>query len=216
MRERFDDMPERIRALPVDRRGYPVPKFVEWIDGEPDFRVMRRDHVHRCVRQHRCWICGEQLGRHFVFVIGPMCCINRISAEPPSHRDCAEFAAKACPFLSIPTAKRPDRPVGGGIEVKDAPGVMVKHNPGVACLWKTPNYRMVKVYNGALIEIGEPVDISFWAQGRLATRGEVEAAVGKGLPLLRQAAAGEGPQAVAALERQKATFDRLLERVMPA
>ena len=26
--------------------------------------------------------------------------MNRTSAEPPSHRDCAEFAVKACPFLT--------------------------------------------------------------------------------------------------------------------
>lgn len=29
------------------------------------------------------------------FVVGPMCELNRISGEPPSHRECAEFSA-AC------------------------------------------------------------------------------------------------------------------------
>ena len=31
-------MPSRIAALPVDERGYPVPWFVAWIDGKPEFR----------------------------------------------------------------------------------------------------------------------------------------------------------------------------------
>jgi hypothetical protein len=33
-------MPARFARLPADERGYPVPKFVEWIDGKPDFRCV--------------------------------------------------------------------------------------------------------------------------------------------------------------------------------
>ena len=62
MREFASPLPDRMKALPVDKRGYPVPKFVEWIDGEPDFRVVSPSHMARCFRHHRCWICGEPLG----------------------------------------------------------------------------------------------------------------------------------------------------------
>jgi hypothetical protein len=33
-----DGMPESVGRLPVDHRGYPVPWFVAWIDGKPEFR----------------------------------------------------------------------------------------------------------------------------------------------------------------------------------
>jgi hypothetical protein len=35
------------------------------------------------------------------FVVGPMCGINRNSAEPPSHKECAQWSARNCPFLSV-------------------------------------------------------------------------------------------------------------------
>lgn len=97
---RFKDLPPRIAKLPTDERGYPVPYFVEWIDGKPDFRVMSSKNLARAVKYRRCWICGEELGRFLCFTIGPMCGVNRISSEPPSHYDCARFAVSACPFLT--------------------------------------------------------------------------------------------------------------------
>ena len=102
----FVDMPDRIARLPVDARGFPVPEFAMWYNGVPDFRVIKPGYVRKCIIKNNCWICGERLGVRKAFVIGPMCCINRISAEPPSHRDCALFAAKNCPFLSMPLARR--------------------------------------------------------------------------------------------------------------
>lgn len=42
--------PERMLGLPRDQRGYPVPWFVEWIDGAPDFRVTSRERMAKAVR----------------------------------------------------------------------------------------------------------------------------------------------------------------------
>jgi len=47
-----------------------------------------------CVRHKRCWLCGQPLGKFMCFVVGPMCAINKTSAEPPSHRDCALYAVQ--------------------------------------------------------------------------------------------------------------------------
>jgi hypothetical protein len=99
-------IPDRIRNLPVDERGYPVPWFVDWIDGKPEFRAMDGRKFDRCINEKLCWVCGERLKKHVAFVIGPMCTITRTSAEPPSHLDCAEWSVKACPFLSKPQMKR--------------------------------------------------------------------------------------------------------------
>ena len=36
-------LPRRFLGLPIDDRGYPVPWFVHWVDGKPDFRLVRPD-----------------------------------------------------------------------------------------------------------------------------------------------------------------------------
>src|SRR4030095_12652609 len=80
-------MPSRMAKLPRDARGYPVPRFVSWYDGKPDFRIADTRYLEHCFRARTCWLCGELLGRYLAFVIGPMCAVNRTTAEPPCHRD---------------------------------------------------------------------------------------------------------------------------------
>jgi hypothetical protein len=202
------ELPERMRGLPIDERGFPVPKFVPYIDGKPEFRGFNGEHMKLCVRLKRCWLCGEQLGKFMVFAIGPMCAVNRISSEPPSHRDCAQYAVRACPFLSQPRAKRneKDMPPDGKVA-----GIGIMRNPGVVLLWTTLSYRAFRPQGGgALFEVGDPVQLEFFAEGRKATREEILASMESGLPLLMQAAETEGPEAVAALQAQYAKALELL------
>src|ERR1041385_5281600 len=106
LRPGLPELPPKMRALPIDKRGFPVPFFVAMVDGEPDHRMVEPRAVKVCVEQRRCWICGGQLGVFKSFTVGPMCAINRISAEPPAHFECARYSATACPFLSRPHAHR--------------------------------------------------------------------------------------------------------------
>ena len=76
-------LPHRMRKLPISDRGFPVPRFVPWINGQPEFRGFDGEHLSRCVKLKRCWLCGEPLGKFMAFVIGPMCAVNRVSSEPP-------------------------------------------------------------------------------------------------------------------------------------
>ncbi len=207
MFKREDLIPPRMRSLPRDHRNYPVPYFVAWIDGKPDFRVIEKDRLAHCHNNKLCWLCGEKMGRYKAFVIGPMCSINRVSSEPPSHRECAEFAVKACPFLTLPKAERRlnNLPEDG---VKAA-GEGISHNPGATLVWVTETYKPFRVGHGVLFQVGAPHQIEWYAEGRIATRAEVDAAVAKGLPLLRATAESESPAAVAALERMYAAAAKL-------
>lgn len=63
--------PARIAKLPRDPRGYPIPRFVEWVDGKPDFRSTSVEHWKRCAKHRVCWICGDQCGRFLAYVSGP-------------------------------------------------------------------------------------------------------------------------------------------------
>src|SRR5262249_25074805 len=127
-------LPLRMQQLPVDERGYPVPWFVMWQDGKPDFRIIGHGKLATAVKQERCWICGGRLGRIKTSLIGPMCAVNRVTSEPPSHPACAEYAARACPFLSQPKRIRNEE---GMPEETHQAGTPIMRNPGVACCWSS-------------------------------------------------------------------------------
>lgn len=199
---RFLDAPPSIRALPTDHRGYPVPWFVAWIDGKPDFRVIGEGKLRAAVKGNRCWICGEKLGRMKAFVIGPMCAINRVSSEPPSHLVCAMFSAKACPFLTQPKMRRNE---AGLEDAQPAGGVMIARNPGVALVWATLRFRASPDgHGGVLFDVGTPERVLWFAEGRFATRAEVMASIDSGYPLLEAMAREDGAGGLAALAAARA------------
>src|ERR1700722_4832356 len=136
-------LPDRIAKLPKSPRGYPVPWFVSWIDGLPEFRMVRPEKIHIAAKNRLCWICGEKMGKASAFVIGPMCAVNHNNAEPPSHPECAEFAVKACPFMLRPNMGR-----GGDGRTRelgrDPAGVAIKRNPGVMAIWVTKTWHTIK------------------------------------------------------------------------
>jgi hypothetical protein len=195
-------MPDRFRHLPLNDQGFPVPYFVPYYDGKPEFRGFDPDKMRTCVRHQRCWLCGEPLGRFMVFVIGPMCAVNRVSAEPPSHYECAHYAAMACPFLTQPRMRRNE--VDMPQDSRPAAGIMIRRNPGIALLWVTRHYKPFKTDGGVLFEVGEPQRVEFFAEGRRATRAEIMASIDSGMPILRGMANEDGPEAVAELEKMYA------------
>lgn len=178
-------LPERIERLPVDHRGYPVPWFVAWIDGKPDFRVVDPAKLKGAIENRLCWVCGGKLGTYLAFTIGPMCAINRVSAEPPSHRECAIFSAMACPFLTKPAVDR--RVEGLPEDVRENPN-HIRRNPGVALVWITKWYELMRNSDGSpLIHVGDPYETIWFALGKLANRQQVLDSMQSGLPLLSEA-----------------------------
>lgn len=189
-RKGLPERPRRILSLPLNDKGYPVPWFVEWIDGKPDFRVMDGVKWRLAVKHRLCWLCGGPLGVHMTFVAGPMCGINRTSSEPPSHHDCAVYAAIACPFLTLPKALR--REAGLPNDPRSIGGIAIKRNPGVAMLWTCRDYKVHRVHNGMLVQMGEPTSVEWYAEGRVADRAEVDESIRTGLPFLQEIADEQG------------------------
>lgn len=212
---KFANMPDSIKALPRDKRGYPVPAFVEWFDGEPDFRVISPKFMVKCITEHCCWICGKPITeRTFSFVLGPMCAVNRINSEPPNHNACAMFAAINCPFLAHPKMKRNERDLP---EHRHTAGIHIDRNPGCSLVWQTMSYTPQVVDNGVLFQVGDPVRVDAYAEGRRATREEVAESVRTGLPFLVEAAEQDGPLALMDLDRMAQQADMLFDRwVKPA
>lgn len=205
---KLPDAPARIARLKINEKGFPVPWFVAWIDGKPDFRVVGEGKVPEAIRTNSCWICGEPLGRYKAFVVGPMCAVNRVSSEPPMHRECAEYAVKACPFMTQP--KRPRRETNLPAEYSEAAGFGIDRNPGVSLIWITTSYKVEVVRAqegiapGLLVRMGEPEECLWFAEGRPATRAEIMHSIDTGLPILRGAAEKDGEDAVRFLEERTA------------
>jgi len=186
--------------LPLDR-GYPVPWFVEWIDGVPDFGIMDGRELVQAIQQNLCWVCGQPLGSYLAFTIGPMCAVNRVSAEPPSHRDCAIYSATACPFLTRPKMRR-RHDTSYPAEAEKPGGMMLERNPGVALVWITKRYTTIpQPPNTPLFRIGSPHAVLAFAHGKRARPDEVHESIVTGLPALVDAAKQDGRGAMEELAR---------------
>lgn len=218
LRADIAEPPRFMQHLPIDRRGFPVPWFVDWVNGEPEFRAMDIRKFRRAINERLCWTCGTPLFKEKVFVIGPMCAVNRISSEPPSHRECAEYAARNCPFLSKPNMHRREDEQINALK-KPSAGVMIERNPGVTLLWYTRRHTLLPIRNrpgagdGILFQLGRPFKLEWYCRGRTATRAEILESIETGLPLLRETAEKQdGPEAIAHLETQITAAMRLIPR----
>jgi hypothetical protein len=207
-------VPSRMMHLARDHRGFLVPFFVAWMKdgkqvrrglGVPDFRVVDPEAMIDCVNRNRCWLCGDPLGRHKAFVLGPMCVITRVNSEPPSHRDCAEYALRVCPFLTKPTMRRNESEYQS--DVIAAAGEHSAANPGVMALWITDGAEMFNAdwgQPGVLFQVNDPREVVWWREGRHATVEEVTLGLAKAMPALEMQAARKGRDAIIELERLSA------------
>lgn len=211
IRLELEPLPKRMESLPVDDRGYPVPWFVAWVDGKPEFRAMTGQKFVDAIKKKLCWVCGERLGVNICFVAGPMCGINRTSAEPPSHVECARWSARNCPFLSNPRmVRREDEQMNNQQLRENSAGIALTRNPGVAMLWITRTFEVFPDRKGAyLIQMGEPDSVEWYANGKIATRADVQASIDSGLPNLEKLA-GQEKGGLEVLERYVKRFERWL------
>lgn len=209
-------IPSRISTLPV-QNGFPVPYFVAQVNGVYDFRVMDSAKLKPALQNNLCWVCGQKLGTTLAFTIGPMCAISRTISEPPSHRQCAEWSAKACPFLTQRQEERRETRLPENL--KEPAGFGIKRQPGAVCVWLTDTFEVFKVPeeftkqgagSGILFELGEPFKVLWFKQGRAATREEILESINSGYHHLLELAQAQGAEAVAELERRRAETMKLL------
>lgn len=192
-------VPRRMAGLPRDRHGRVVPWFVAFVDGQPDHRIVR-PHAWQQAHQGRlCWLCGSPLGLYGSFVIGPMCVVNRIAAEPPSHSTCAEYSVQTCPFLTTPNMVRRTSNLPATTEPD---GIMCRRNPGVAVVYTTQGWSKRTGQN--LISMDTPYEVSWWAEGRRAMAEEIRSSLESGMEILREHARQDTDplRALALLHRQ--------------
>ena len=118
------EVPYRLRKFPLWKGKY-VIHYTVMIDpetAEPNFRVVDDAHRLQCSFRNWCHLCGEPLGRHMCFIGGPNSIKNRTFFDGPMHTDCAQYAAKVCPYLAL-SKEWVERPI------KDMPGTLMHEVP---------------------------------------------------------------------------------------
>ena len=99
------------------------------------------------------------------------------------------------------------------LEHLEPAGIMLRRNPRVTLIWVTDSYRPFKAQGGGvLFRIGDAGRVEYFAEGRVATRDEIMASIDSGMPILREMAEQDGPEAVAELQQM---YDKALE-LLPA
>jgi hypothetical protein len=179
LRKTLPPLPDHMKGLPIDDRGYPVPFFVTWVDGKPDFRLLDKEKFVRAVKSKLCSVCGKPLGRFKSFVGGPMNVLQKISGEPPLHHACALFSVRACPFLLLPLSKRRTANLPTDKLDLSAVGedgdVLVDENPGITSIWTCTRFYMSAT--GRTFSLVDVHSLEWFTEGREATREEIEAAL---------------------------------------
>jgi hypothetical protein len=104
-------IPDRMKKFPLWKGLYPIFYTVMMENGKPNFRVVSRARQIECANQNKCHMCGERMKPPYYFIGGPGSISSRHFSDGPMHKECAEYAAKACPFLSNPHARYSIQPV---------------------------------------------------------------------------------------------------------
>jgi hypothetical protein len=202
----------RIRSLPINSKGYPIPFFVSYVNGLPDFRMVDEKKYMQCVANNVCYICGQPMGRHKSFVAGSLMLVNKMNVEPPMHHDCATYAVKACPFMLLPKSVR--RTAGMPEEAIQMQGIQLPDNPGVAVIYTVPIYRFTMGQHGAMFHLPDDGVAEWYTEGRLCTREEAVRFLAEAIERMRTAL--DPAEWDAQQDEVKRRHDLVLSRHLPA
>jgi hypothetical protein len=87
-------------------------------------------------------------------------------------------------------------------------------NAGRLCLYRTCDLHRLAAHldlrAGRADDVGDPLELFWYAEGRVATVPEIRHSIETGLPILRGVADEDGPEARAELEQDIAAFEKML------
>jgi len=168
--------PRAMLALPRDRDGAPIPWGVKLIDAVPDYSGFDENKFNRALSAGRCWTCGERLAppgsSPRAFLVTPAEAIMRMLPEPPSHPSCISFLARRPPRNSRTSQYR-------------LLGVWMTRKATPAAINKGPERRTV-------FWLDEPTELYWLADGRAASREDVEAEIAAAATQMPELAAESG------------------------
>ena len=96
-------LPERMKDLPFDSRGFPIPYVIYWDkSGVPQFKINDEKKSQKCLLDRLCAICGQKLGDDMWLTGGAQSAFHERGAyfDTPMHHECGVYALKVCPYLA--------------------------------------------------------------------------------------------------------------------
>jgi hypothetical protein len=161
-------IPDRLKGFPLFRGKFLVHYTVYvGADGQPDFKVVHEANRIKALEERLCHLCGKPLGKLMVLIGGPLSVQNRMFMDGPMDPECAEYAAKVCPYLANPNhghsnaapkhSKEDDTTI---IVHEDIP----KGRPARMAMYYTNGYDPVRVPqmdNAILIQAWAPIKIDW-------------------------------------------------------
>ena len=174
-------IPDRMKHLERDPRGYPIPWGVYRDgNGRPHFQINHEARRGRAMRDDLCPMCGKPLWRGRWFVGGPMAAFHPLGAyaDPPMHAECARYALAVCPYLAAPHYGRriDDKTLKGGHAaplLADWTMVGIGRRPEVfVCAMATGQKITPGTFN--IIPRRPFVRVEYWQRGRQLAQQEGE------------------------------------------
>lgn len=122
-------IPDRMKHLERDPRGYPVPAMAfRDLAGKPHFTITDEVKRRELITRDCCSICGTKLLRGRWLVGGPLSAFHDRGAylDPPMHHECMTYAMQVCPYLAVP--KYRNRIEAGTLSDDDPTPIMLDPN----------------------------------------------------------------------------------------
>lgn len=92
-------VPPRMRLRPRDGNGLPIPFTAP---NGPILGKIDPTAWATCLRHGWCGLCGLEIEEEpLYFVGGPLCAENRLFADPPMHRTCADYDLRVCRLRDV-------------------------------------------------------------------------------------------------------------------
>lgn len=177
-------IPDKMRLLERDKRGYPVPYIVARdINNIPKFQINDHDKVTNCINNALCSVCGQLLGSDVWLVGGPMSAFHPHGSyiDPPGHRECIEYSLQVCPYLiNVNYKKRIDM---ANVKEGDFDGAMIFVDPTqddnrvpffVAVHITGYILRQYSISERYIVPNKPYLEVRLWNEGRLITDAEAE------------------------------------------
>lgn len=99
-------IPAKMKYLPKDPRGYPLPVIIlRDTKGKPMFAANNDELALKLTMEVRCSICGTHMTDGDIwFAGGPISAFHPAGAyhDGPMHHECCTYAMQVCPYLALP------------------------------------------------------------------------------------------------------------------
>lgn len=153
-------LPASLAERPLDSKtGFPIPfvnGFVDLVSGEEvgDFTAIQASRVIEAVTNRWCGLCGTPLEYWIAFIGGPKSFQGRTYLDPPMHPECAEFAVKTCPHISIQRHRRaPEERLSADTHV---PNGFIEDKPSEWVVGITRDFSVRVLSGGGVVLIAAP------------------------------------------------------------